>query len=93
MEKEVLGPFYTGLKVNQECQTEVGGTMSRKLDVIILHEQPFKRMHEVTNKVDQTTQTSLTNKVIDFVSNGSKKYELLLLNGMIKASENGPISE
>ena len=70
---------------NVSCQTELKGTVSRNLDVVIIYDKPFNLQSTKPPILDTECQTNLSGNVIDFMANGSQKYEQLLVLGLIRA--------
>lgn len=62
------------------------GIVSRKIDLVILYDKPVAPQNTRATACDTETQTNVTNNVIDFIANGSQKYEILVKHGLIRQS-------
>ena len=69
-------------------QTEIHGTIFRKMDVVVVHDNPFVT-HNLKNlkvpQCEQGSETMISNNIIDFIAQGSQKYETLMLHGLIRS--------
>ena len=67
-------------------QTEVKA-VGRNLEVVSTHKRQFKRESDQKMKIDGECQTELNDKVIEFMSQGSQRYERVIKYGLIKERE------
>lgn len=68
-----------------ECQTEIHSATSRKLDLSIIHDNPVRPEVLKVPTADQGSSTDITSNIINFIANGSQKYETVMNLGLIRA--------
>lgn len=68
-----------------ECQTEIHSAISRKLDLTIINANPVRPETIRVPMSDQGNMTDISTNVIDFMANGSQKYETVMAMGLIRA--------
>ena len=56
-------------------QTEIEAAISKNLDVVILHKQPYPLQKSKPEVCEQGQQTEISGEVVDFCAHGSQKYE------------------
>ena len=71
--------------IDQSCQTEVQG-VSKTIDLVIVYDKAVNWQSTSLPMSEQGIQTNISGTVIDFLANGSKKYENVVKNGLIKGS-------
>ena len=52
-------------------QTEIEAAVSKNLDVVILHKQPYPLQKTKPPVFEQGQQTEISNEIVDFCANGA----------------------
>ena len=61
--------------------------MGKTIDIVVSHRNKQRIESEKHVKVDGECQTELNEKVIDFMAQGSQRYERVIKYGLIKENE------
>lgn len=56
---------------NAICQTEIQNAVNRNLELIIVHDKPYKSQSIKPPQHDTNCQTSITTNIIDFMAGGA----------------------
>ena len=79
--------------MTEESKWRVAGTQTlvktigRDVEVIVTGNKEMRKLKEVRGRVDGEAQTDLTYNVIEFMAEGSQRYERVIKYGLIKESE------
>ena len=62
-------------------------TIGRDVEVVVTSSREMRKMKEIRGRVDGEAQTDLTYNVLEFMAEGSQRYERVIKFGLIKESE------
>ena len=62
-------------------------TIGRDVEVAVTSSRKMRKMKEIRGRVDGEAQTDLTYNVIEFMAEGSQRYERVIKYGLLKEAE------